>query len=631
MGLNNLTNENLILLDLEAQSKIEVIEKLVNLLDKEGILISKDNFFNAVLEREKISPTGLEEGLAIPHGKSETVRKATFAVARLKKPILEWESIDEDNEVNLVFLLAIPKSEEGDTHIEVLTNLTSLFMKDGFIEALQNAKTEKEIIDILGTEKENEFKKVEYSEDAKIIIAITACATGIAHTYLAADALEKAGEKLDIKIYAEKQGANGIEGAPSEDIIKKADGLIIATDVAPKNLERFAGLPFIKTRVAAPLKDAEGLINKVLDNPDGIMEGDPTTAKETTTTGTGLASDIKRHFMTGVSYMIPLVIAGAVIMGIARIGGSIFDVKDIWDASHMDSGNALVKLFHIMDGIGGRALGLMLPFIAGFIAFSVSDKAGLVPGFIGGLLAKELNTGFLGALIAGLIAGYCVKWILKNIKLPGFASGITAIFIAPVLGTLITALAMLYIVGDPLAIMNKGLETWLMGLSGGNKLIMAAIIGGMVGFDLGGPVNKAAVTTAMALLASGITAPNTAAQVAIIVPPIGLGLATVLGKTKYNLALQEAGKSSILMGLVGISEGAIPFAIESPLKVIPVTVIGSAIASAMAVGLSANNPAPISGFYGWFAVENWPLYVLSIFTGSIFIAVTSVALRKKEA
>jgi PTS system fructose-specific IIC component len=284
-----------------------------------------------------------------------------------------------------------------------------------------------------------------------------------------------------------------------------------------------------------------------------------------------------------------------------------------------------------MDGIGGRALGLMLPFIAGFIAFSVSDKAGLVPGFIGGLLAKELNTGFLGALIAGLIAGYCVKWILKNIKLPGFASGITAIFIAPVLGTLITALAMLYIVGDPLAIMNKGLETWLMGLSGGNKLIMAAIIGGMVGFDLGGPVNKAAVTTAMALLASGITAPNTAAQVAIIVPPIGLGLATVLGKTKYNLALQEAGKSSILMGLVGISEGAIPFAIESPLKVIPVTVIGSAIASAMAVGLSANNPAPISGFYGWFAVENWPLYVLSIFTGSIFIAVTSVALRKKEA
>jgi len=629
MNLTNLTNENLIILDLEAKSKVDAIEKLVDRLDCEGVLKSKEEFLSAVLEREKVSPTGLEEGLAIPHGKSDAVKKAAFAVARLNNPIEDWESIDEDNEVTLVFLIAIPKAEQGSTHIEVLTELTTSFMREGFIENLQNAKTPKDLIAIL--EKETiEEKTIEYSKDSKLILAITACATGIAHTYLAAEALEKAGAKMGIRVISEKQGASGIENRHTQELIEKADAVIIATDVAPKDIERFAGKPFIKTRVAAPLKDAQGMLERVLNNPDGILDGKVNKSQENKSSESGIGSDIKRHFMTGVSYMIPLVIAGAVIMGMARIGGSMFGVTDIWDGSHMESGNTLVKLFHLMDGIGGRALGLMLPFIAGFIAYSIGDRVGLIPGFVGGLLAKELNTGFLGALIAGLMAGYTVKYILIKIKLPGFASGITSIFIAPVLGTLFTALLMIYIVGTPLSFLNKALEVWLMGLSGGNKIIMAAIVGGMVGFDLGGPVNKAAVTTAMALLASGISLPNTAAQVAIIVPPIGLGLATIFGKDKYSDSLVEAGKSSILMGLVGISEGAIPFAIEAPLKVIPVTVLGSALASAMAVGLGANNTAPISGFYGWLAVENWPIYVISILTGSIFIAVVSVFLKGKN-
>ena len=338
--------------------------------------------------------------------------------------------------------------------------------------------------------------------------------------------------------------------------------------------------------------------------------------------------DLKRHFLTGISYMIPLVIAGAVIMGIARIGSSFYGVVDIWDASHAQSSHALIKLFHTMDGIGGLALGLMLPFIAGFIAFSIIDRPGIVPGFVAGLLAKNMNTGFLGALAAGILAGYVVKFILEKMQLPDFAAGITAIFLAPVLGTLITCLLMQYVVGVPLAGINKALELWLTSMTGTNKIVLAAIIGGMVGFDLGGPVNKAAVTTAMALLTSGITTPNTAAQVAIIVPPIGLGIATLLSKKKYDESMLEAGKSSILMGLVGISEGAIPFAIESPLRVIPINVIGSALASALAVMFGANNPAPISGFYGWFTVEKWPLYVLSIFIGALFIAFANILLRK---
>ena len=398
----------------------------------------------------------------------------------------------------------------------------------------------------------------------------------------------------------------------------------------------------MQTRVAAPLKDAKNIIRKALENPDGLQSGTKSISSSATQPGATPQSeelnktfsvkdflhDLKRHFLTGISYMIPLVIAGAVIMGIARIGGSIYSIDNIWDDSYAHSSSTIIQLLHTMDGVGGIALGLMLPFISGFIAFSIAEKPGLVPGFVGGILAKNLNTGFLGALIAGVVAGYLVKLVLTKIRLPGYLSGISSILIAPVFATLGTALLMLYLIGDPVAALNKGLETWLMGLNGGNKILLAALIGAMVGFDLGGPVNKAAVTTAMALLASGITTPNTAAQVAIIVPPLGLGLATLIASRKYSETLREAGKSSLLMGFVGISEGAIPFAIESPLKVIPVNMLGCAIASALAVGLGANNAAPISGFYGWFIVEHWPVYVLSIAVGAVIIAVLNSFVRK---
>lgn len=630
MKFENLLNENLIVLDLDLQKKEEIIGKLVEKLYENGGVTSKESFFKAVMKRESISPTGLEEGLAIPHGKDESVIRPMIVVARLKQAIKTWESVDEDNEVNMIFLIAIPKKEEGDSHIEVLSKLTTSFMKEGFISKLQEAKTKKEMLDIIYSVEENEEEKIELSDDSKFVIAVTSCATGIAHTYLAAEALEKAARELGIRIQVEKQGAKGIENRLTKEQIEKAEVVIFATDVSVKEIERFAGKKYLQTRVAVPLKAGKETIEKALKTPTGIVEGNVENPTETVKENTNVLGEIKRAFLTGISYMIPLVIAGAVIMGIARIGGSIFDVTDIWDAKHLESSNVLVRLFCTMDGLGGRALGLMLPFIGGYVAYALGDRIAIAPGFIGGVLAKEINAGFIGALLAGIIAGYSVKLIMEKIKLPGIAAGITSILIAPVLGTLITGLSILYIIGEPVAGMNKALEVWLVGLSGSNRIILAAVIGGMVGFDLGGPVNKAAVTTSMALLASGITTPNTAAQIAIIVPPIGLGLATILGKKKYNPALQEAGRSSILMGLVGISEGAIPFAIESPLKVIPVTVLGSALASAVGVLLGADNPAPISGFYGWFAVKNWPAYVFAILVGSLFIAIVSVILRNKK-
>ena len=305
-----------------------------------------------------------------------------------------------------------------------------------------------------------------------------------------------------------------------------------------------------------------------------------------------LMLDIKNHVLTGISYMIPLVIAGAVIMAISRVGASFMGITDIWDASHLEAGG-LEAFLYTIDGFGGTALGLMFPVISAFIAYSVSDKLGIAPGLVGGMLVKNLNAGFLGAIASGLIAGYVCKLIRDKVKLPKSMESIVPVFLVPVGGTLITLLLVQYVIGTPFAALNVGLENWLNGLSGGNQILMAAIVGAMVGFDLGGPVNKAAVTTAMALLTSEIYAPNTAAQVAIIIPPIGLGLATLLAKKKYNTEMRESGKSAVIMGLVGVSEGAIPFAVESPLKVIPVNVIGSAIGAAMAVGLGAVNQAPI--------------------------------------
>ena len=351
--------------------------------------------------------------------------------------------------------------------------------------------------------------------------------------------------------------------------------------------------------------------------------------RDDTTRKSATGAEIKNAIMTGVSWMLPFVIAGAVIMGISRIGASMYGIDNIWDSSYENAGT-LIQILHKFDGFGGLALSLMLPVVAGYISFAIANKPGLAPGMVGGLLASNLGTGFLGALAAGFVAGYIVRFLTRNIRLPKSLSSAGPIFILPVGGTLLTCIVMAFIIGTPLAALNHGMETWLLAMSGTNKVILAAIIGGMVGFDLGGPVNKAAVTTAMALLASGIYDPNTAAQVAIIIPPIGLGVATLIWKHRFPESLREAGKASTLMGLIGVSEGAIPFALSNP-KIIVVNVIGTAVGASLAVGLGAVNHAPISGFYGWLAVDGWPVYVLSIIAGAAIISCGSLLVFRGDS
>ncbi|GEN94027.1 PTS fructose transporter subunit IIC [Pediococcus ethanolidurans] len=337
---------------------------------------------------------------------------------------------------------------------------------------------------------------------------------------------------------------------------------------------------------------------------------------------------LETHIMTGISYMIPVVISGAVLMAISRVGASFFGISDIWDPKWAKSANMIIRFLNVDDGWGGIALGLMFPIISAYIAYSIADKGGIAPGIIGGLLVANMNAGFLGALASGLIAGYTVKFLIDHIHLPEAAKSVLPVFIVPVVGAFVTLFLIQYVIGIPFASLNTGLAAWLKGMTGTNRILLAAIVGGMVGFDLGGPVNKAAVTTAMALLTSGVYDPNKAAQVAIIIPPLGLGLATVLGKRKFNNELKEAGNASLVMGLIGVSEGAIPFAVESPLKVIPANVIGSAVGSAIALGLGAVNRAPISGFYGWFAVEKWWVYIFAILVGTLIVTGLTLLFRK---
>ncbi len=447
------------------------------------------------------------------------------------------------------------------------------------------------------------------------IVAITACPTGVAHTYMAAEKLEINAKKLGYDIHVEKQGALGIEDRIPEEKIKAADLVIFAVEVAVKEQERFDGKKVYKCPVALPIKENENIFNLAM-NEAMMQEGTNGTKKQEISSE---QKSLKQHILTGVSYIIPIVIAASVIMGIARIGGMFLNVTDIWNADYASSGGML-SFFHTLDGLGGTALGLMLPILAGFIAYSIADKPGLASGFTGGMIASNIGAGFFGALFAGLFAGYCTKFLVDNIKIKGAASSVGPVFLIPVGSVLATVLVTNYIIGVPFTAFNTLLESTLSNLSGTSAVMMAIILGAMVGFDLGGPVNKAAVVTAMGLIESGLYLPNTAVQVAIIIPTLGYGIATMIKGSKFSESYRNAGSASFIMGIVGISEGAIPFTLANPQKLVFFNVLGCSVGAAIAVGLGAVNQIPISGIYGWILVENWPIYVLGVLVGSLVVA-----------
>lgn len=451
------------------------------------------------------------------------------------------------------------------------------------------------------------------------IVAITACPTGVAHTYMAAEKLEQSAQKMGYDIHVEKQGALGIEDRIPEQKIADADIVILAVEVAVKEQERFNGKKVFNCPVVLPIKENENIF-KLAQAGAKIQGGNTTDNKKQIRSED---KSVKQHLLTGVSYIIPVVIAASVIMGIARIGGMFLNVTDIWDASYAESGG-LLSFFHTLDGLGGTALGLMLPILAGFISYSIAEKPGLAAGFTGGMIASNIGAGFFGALFAGLFAGYCTRFLVQKIHIKGAAASVGPVFLIPVGSVLATVLVTNYIIGVPFAAFNTFLETTLSSMSGTSAIIMAILLGAMVGFDLGGPVNKAAVVTAMGLIESGLYLPNTAVQVAIIIPTLGYGIATFIKGSKFSEGYRNAGSASFIMGIVGISEGAIPFTLANPKILVFFNMLGCAVGAAVAVGLGAVNQIPISGIYGWLLVEKWPVYVLGIIVGSLIVAAGAI-------
>ncbi len=640
MNLRDMTKEELIAVDVIAEEKVEVIKLLIDRLHAEGYLTSKDMFFDAVMEREAHAPTGLDGGLAIPHGKSKAVKKAGFAVAKLKNKITTWESIEEDNEVELVVLLAIPEAEAGSTHLTLLSELSIAMMDENFTRGIGKARTPKEVLTALDYKKEvtKEDKEITYT---KTVLGITACAAGIAHTYMAAEALEKAGREMGVKVLVEKQGANGIEDPITKKDVQEADGIIFACDIAAKDVNRFVGMNYVRVKVADPLRDAKKLIEKVLDAPDGKVQEDESEGTSSTSEKKGILSEMMEATMTGISYMIPVIVAAGLMMGIAKLWAmGLGSVNDM--GTFVTSGDPLLVFLGRLDQFGGLIFKFVYPVFSAYAAYSIANRPGIVPGLIGGVFAGGLHftfwgveggipSGFLGALVLGLFAGYVAKLLNTKIKLHKNLNAMKPMFLIPGISVLAVFVLNQYLVDPVFGGINAWLTEVISSFDTGSALVLTAIIAACTAFDLGGPVNKAAGAIAIGLAADMIF-PLTGRVLSIVIPPIGLGVATVIDRfivkrRVFDENLRVVGTTSILLGLIAVSEGAIPFMLKNPLITIPINIIGSILGSIVAVYLGAVQWNPLPAIWGWPLVENLPAYLIGLLVGVLFIAVSNVLIR----
>ncbi|MFG6147890.1 fructose-specific PTS transporter subunit EIIC [Halobacillus sp. B23F22_1] len=643
MKLAQMTTSSLIRFDITDSNKENVIRKLTEQLYDEGYLTSRDDFYKEVLEREKLSATGFEAGLAIPHGKSEAVKKAGFAVARLSTPIEDWESIDPDNKVELVFLLAIPEGEAGSTHLNLLAELSTRLMDKSYYQRLMEAANSNEFIEALDQEDNHNVEQPIQGMDRTVLV-VTACAAGIAHTYMAAEAMEQAGKKKGVRVFSEKQGANGLEDEHTAERINQADAVVFATDITPKGKERFKGLPYVQTRVAAPLERGEELIDQVLTDPDGVVESNGEEESSTTSNKKqGVLAEMGQAILTGISYMIPVIVAAGLMMGIAKLGAIPFGlVNEINDPSYATSDNELFVILHHLDKFGFLIFQFMYPIFAAFTAYSLADRVGIVAGFIGGLFAAGVHyqywgveegipSGFLGALILGLTAGYIAKFLNEKIKLNKNFQAMKPMLIIPAISVMSIFLLNFYVVDPVFGGLNELLRVTIESAQESGEVVLSTIIASATAFDLGGPVNKAAGAIAIGLAADEIF-PLTARVLAIVIPPIGLGLATVIdrfvvGRRVFDANLRVAGNTSILLGFIAISEGAIPFMLRNPLITIPINIIGAIIGSVTAVLLGAIQWYPLPAFWGWPLVENIWAYLIGLTVGALFIALANIFIR----
>ncbi|WP_318476561.1 PTS fructose transporter subunit IIABC [Photobacterium leiognathi] len=620
--ITSLINENLICLELKAKTKDDVFNEMAELLVAQGRVADKTQFIADVKAREELGNTGFEEGIAIPHAKSAAVAQPAVAIG-VSRAGIEYGA-EDGKPSQLFFMIASP--DNGDNHhIEVLAELSSKLIEDGFVEQFLAAKTEKEALALLLEEKDQVATQ---AQTKGLIIGVTGCPAGVAHTYLAAEALEKAGAELGYEVKVETNGSIGVKNSPTAEEIARAEAIVVSCD-KQVDMARFAGKKLIKTGVKAPIKDAKGLIQQALVAKTYEADGDDTSdSSESKVAQT--RSNLYRYLMNGVSHMIPFVVTGGLLIALSlAIGGQPTD-----SGMQIPAGSLWQK---VLD-VGVVAFTLMIPILAGYIAFAIGDRPALAPGFIGGWIANNgsfydasAGTGFIGAIVAGLLVGYFVRWVATR-NYHKMVQPLVPILIAPITGTLFIAGLFIFVIGAPIAGLMDSMNSMLTEMSTGNVVLLGIVLGGMAGFDMGGPFNKVAFLFSVGMIANGQTQFMGAMACAIPVAPLGMGLATVLGR-KLNIFEQsevEAGKAAGAMGLVGISEGAIPFAAQDPLSVIPANVLGSMVAAVMAFSFGITNSVahggPVVALLG--AMNKPALALLCMASGMVVTALVAVTLKK---
>lgn len=613
--ITNLLTLECINLNLKGQTKQEIIDEMVEILYQGGKLNDKEEYKKAILAREAQSSTGLEEGIAIPHAKTSAVKIPSIAFG-LSKNGVDYESLDGEPS-KLFFMIAAP-ANASDTHIEILSKLTTMLLDDEIREKLLEVKTEQEVIDILTSDiKEEEKKEEEVSDEFSEVLAVTACPTGIAHTYMAADALIKKAKEMGVNIKVETNGSTGVKNEITAEEIKRAKGIIVAAD---KNveMERFAGKHVEIVPVKEGIKNPETLIKNALNQTAPIYtvttSGEKTPAKKEKT-------GFYKHLMSGVSNMLPFVVGGGILIALSFMFG--IQASNPNDPSF----HPVAKL--LSDIGGGNAFFLMIPVMAGFIGMSIADRPGFAPAMVGGLISLNNGGGFLGGLIGGFLGGYIVVLLKKLFaKLPNSLEGLKPVLLYPLFGIFITGALMYGVIINPIAALNSGVTNFLQGLGTGNLVLLGILVAGMMAVDMGGPINKAAFTFGIAMITAGNYYPHAAVMAGGMVPPLGIALATTFFKNKFTKDERDAGKVCYIMGLSFITEGAIPFAASDPIRVIPACIIGSGIAGGLSMFFKVQLPAPHGGLFVLPVVTNPIMYLVAIVVGSVITALILGFIKK---
>ena len=637
------------ILSLNATNKADAISEMVQKLVDTGYVTDFDTFKDGILAREALTTTGLGEGIAMPHSKNAAVKEAVVLFAK-KDGGLDYESLD-GQPTDLFFMIAAPDGA-NDTHLAALAELSKYLMKDGFADSLRTTTTPDQVLATFNAAEAATVEEAvaEINNDEDFVVAVTACTTGIAHTYMAEEALKKQAKELGVAIKVETNGASGIGNKLTAEDIKKAKGVIIAADKAVE-MDRFDGKPLILKPVAAGIREPENLIKEALSGNLPTYKSTGQAQENESDEKLSIGKAFYKHLMSGVSSMLPFVIGGGIAIAIAFLIDNAMGVpKD--QLSNLGSYHELASVF---KQLGGAAFGFMLPILAGYIAYSIAEKPGLVAGFVAGAIASNglafgkvpfasggektlalagVPSGFLGALVGGFLAGGVII-LLKKVfaNVPRSLNGIVSILIYPVFGVLITGFLMLF-VNIPMAAINSGLTNFLNSLSGANAILLGALLGGMMAIDMGGPFNKTAYVfgtgTLAATVASGGSVVMAAVMAGGMVPPLAVFVATLLFKNKFTKEEQDSGLTNIVMGLSFITEGAIPFGAADPARAIPSFILGSAVTGGLVGALGIKLMAPHGGIFVIALTSNPVMYLVAVAIGAVISGVVFGALRKAK-